>query len=123
MNTFESDFLGDEPFFIGETVLGYEPSKKEIKNMLFLVAYDIRDPKRLRQTAKICENYGLRVECSVFECDLDEKKIHNFWQELKRTIDEEDDAILAYRICRKCIQKIESMGTVIRPCKPTLYFI
>ena len=38
--------------------------------MLHLIAYDIASDKRLRRVARICEDYGIRVEKSVFECDL-----------------------------------------------------
>lgn len=36
----------------------------------FLIAYDISDPKRLRQICKITEGYGERLQYSVFVCDL-----------------------------------------------------
>lgn len=36
----------------------------------YLVAYDIRDPKRLRSVAKVLEAYGSRMQYSVFVCDL-----------------------------------------------------
>lgn len=36
----------------------------------YLVAYDIRDPKRLRLVAKVLEAYGSRLQYSVFICDL-----------------------------------------------------
>jgi CRISPR-associated protein Cas2 len=36
----------------------------------FLVAYDIRDHRRLRRIAGCMEGYGLRVQYSVFVCDL-----------------------------------------------------
>ena len=44
--------------------------------MLFLIAYDVntmtyQGKKRLHMIAKVCCNYGQRVQNSVFECDLD----------------------------------------------------
>lgn len=36
----------------------------------FLIAYDICEPKRLRQVCKIMEAYGERLQYSVFICDL-----------------------------------------------------
>ena len=36
-----------------------------------LVTYDVRDPKRLRQVAKVLESYGSRLQYSVFRCRLD----------------------------------------------------
>jgi CRISPR-associated protein Cas2 len=35
-----------------------------------LIAYDIADPKRLRQVIKVMEGYGERLQYSVFLCDL-----------------------------------------------------
>lgn len=44
--------------------------------MLLLITYDVNvteegGKKRLRTVAKICENYGIRVQNSVFECNVD----------------------------------------------------
>ena len=37
----------------------------------YLVAYDIREDKRLRQVHKTMKGYGWRLQYSVFICDLD----------------------------------------------------
>lgn len=43
----------------------------------YLVAYDIRDDRRLRSVATCMEGYGTRVQYSVFVCDLsDQEAIH-----------------------------------------------
>ena len=44
--------------------------------MLVLITYDVNTSdsagkKRLRRVAKQCVNYGVRVQNSVFECELD----------------------------------------------------
>ncbi|HBM15073.1 MAG TPA: CRISPR-associated endonuclease Cas2 [Lentisphaeria bacterium] len=91
--------------------------------MLYIIAYDIREPKRLRKVAKTCEDYGIRVEYSVFECDFSEEIFREFWDKLKLHVDEDEDSLLAYRICGSCVQKIESSGAVVRPGKPLLYFM
>jgi len=36
----------------------------------YLVAYDIRDDRRLRSVAGCMEGYGTRIQYSVFVCDL-----------------------------------------------------
>lgn len=36
----------------------------------YLVAYDIRDERRLRSIAGCMEGYGTRIQYSVFVCDL-----------------------------------------------------
>lgn len=37
----------------------------------YLVSYDICQPKRLRQVARVLEGFGVRLQYSVFECPLD----------------------------------------------------
>lgn len=44
--------------------------------MMVLVTYDVSfdsddGKRRLRQLAKVCLDYGVRVQYSVFECDVD----------------------------------------------------
>jgi CRISPR-associated protein Cas2 len=42
----------------------------------YLVAYDIRDDRRLRNIAGCMEGYGTRIQYSVFVCDLsDQEKV------------------------------------------------
>ena len=40
----------------------------------YLVAYDIRDDRRLRGIAGCMEGYGTRVQYSVFVCDLSDRE-------------------------------------------------
>lgn len=47
--------------------------------MLVLITYDVNTEtasgkKRLRKVAKECQNYGQRVQNSVFECIMDNAK-------------------------------------------------
>ena len=97
------------------------PAETEFKNMLHLVAYDICSPKRLRLVAKTCLDYGVRVEKSVFECDLDEATFASFWDRLNEIIEPDEDALVAYRICRTCVKDILSAGALYRPIKRIAY--
>ncbi len=89
--------------------------------MLFLVAYDISAPNRLRKVAKICESYGVRVEKSVFECDLPQDVFETFWLKLIDVAEEDEDALVAYRLCKSCIEHVETIG-VMRPEKERLFY-
>jgi CRISPR-associated protein Cas2 len=40
----------------------------------YLVAYDIRDDRRLRNVATCMEGYGERIQYSVFVCDLSDQE-------------------------------------------------
>lgn len=66
--------------------------------MLHLIAYDIGNPRRLRHVAKICADYGIRMEKSVFECDLTNQQMMQFWERLRRVVDEDEDRVFDYRI-------------------------
>ena len=41
----------------------------------YLVAYDIRNPGRLRQICKLMEAHGERLQYSVFICDLNKSEL------------------------------------------------
>lgn len=101
----------------------YDPADKLIKHMLFLVAYDIANARRLRSVAKTCEDFGVRVEYSVFECDLPQERFESLWRELNLLINEEEDSLLAYRVCGECVKKTLSAGSVVRPVKAMLYIL
>ena len=131
-----TDLMADEPFpepvdafnryRIGIMQTAYNPAEQEIKEMLHLIAYDISTldsagQKRLRLVAKTCEDYGVRVEKSVFECDLEEREFSAFWSELNALIDPDSDALVAYRLCRSCVRETLSAGLIARPAPVLVY--
>lgn len=80
--------------------------------MLTLIAYDITDPKRLHKVAKVCEDWGVRVQYSVFECRLEADAFDRFWSELREEIEPVDDRLVAYPVCAKCAREIRCAGTM-----------
>ena len=62
--------------------------------MKCLIAYDISEPRRLRRVAKVLERYGIRIEKSVFTCDLETAKIMKLRQELYECSKREDTIML-----------------------------
>jgi CRISPR-associated protein Cas2 len=93
------------------------------KQMLNIVAYDIADPKRLSHVAKVCEDYGLRVQYSIFECNLTEDEFDTFWLRLLDEIDEKEDRIVAYRVDAKSAQRTMTAGTMVCAEKVVCYLI
>ncbi len=77
--------------------------------MLRLVAYDIVNRKRLRKIAKICEDFGVRIEYSVFESRLDDCGFSEFIERIKATVSH-GDRVVVYPICRSCEGKILALG-------------
>jgi CRISPR-associated protein Cas2 len=61
---------------------------------MYVIAYDITDTKRLRKVAKYCESVGIRVQNSIFECDID--NIEEIKKDLNK-ICKDDDKIFFYK--------------------------
>ena len=60
----------------------------------YLVCYDISDEKRLRRVAEVCSDFGLRLQYSVFECELNESEKVLMEGKLREIIDLEKDQVL-----------------------------
>ena len=100
-----------------------DPAQQEYRHMVHLVAYDICQPRRLRRVARVCEDFGLRIEKSVFECDLSAEYFARFWARLLAEIEPAEDAVVAYRLCGTCVRRIESLGQVYRPGRRLCYIL
>jgi CRISPR-associated protein Cas2 len=101
----------------------YQSSPPGAGEMLTLVAYDIASPRRLARVAKTCEDYGLRVQYSVFECRLDESEFEGLWQALLREIDDQEDRIVAYKIDARCAKETLTAGTMVCSEKVLCYLV
>ncbi len=81
----------------------------------FLVAYDIADPKRLRQVARACQDFGHRKQYSVFFCRLSATDLVRLRSRLYDIIDLDRDQILFIPLCGRCAGAIEALGQPIDP--------
>ncbi len=75
-----------------------------------VVAYDIVDDRRRDRVAKCLKGYGVRVNYSVFECVVKRRAYLEMKKELRELMDEGEDSIRIYRVCRDCMEKAETMG-------------
>lgn len=83
--------------------------------MFVLITYDINTTtkegrKRLRDVAKICQNYGHRVQNSVFECKVDETQFRVVKHQLEKTINHKKDSLRFYRLGKNYDKTVEKMG-------------
>jgi len=101
----------------------YEKSPPGAGEMLTVVAYDITEPKRLARVAKVCEDYGVRVQYSVFECRLDEDEFADFWLKLLEEIDDAEDRMVAYKIDARCARETLTAGTMVCSEKAVCYLV
>lgn len=83
--------------------------------MLVLVTYDVRTDtaegrKRLRRVAKACEDYGQRVQFSVFECDMDPALWTALRARLVGLIDPAHDSLRFYMLGANWRARVEHIG-------------
>lgn len=83
--------------------------------MLVLITYDVNTETtagrtRLRKVAKQCQNYGQRVQNSVFECNVDAVQCRRIKAILEDIIDPEKDSLRFYYLGNHYKNKVEHMG-------------
>lgn len=72
--------------------------------MFILVSYDIGETgdkagaKRLKKVAQACENYGQRVQYSVFECNVSDVEWTKLKLALLKTYDSNKDSLRFYHL-------------------------
>ncbi|MBS1828150.1 MAG: CRISPR-associated endonuclease Cas2 [Acidobacteria bacterium] len=83
--------------------------------MFVLITYDVstvdtKGRKRLRRVAKICEDYGQRVQNSVFECTLDTALWVTVRARLQAEIDPASDSLRYYFLGNNWERRVEHVG-------------
>lgn len=83
--------------------------------MMVLITYDVNTTtpsgqKRLRKVAKHCENYGQRVQNSVFECLIDGAQLKVLKHLLESVIDSESDSLRFYYLGNNWRDQVEHIG-------------
>ena len=87
--------------------------------MMVLVTYDVNTKNkegrsRLRRVAKVCENFGQRVQNSVFECLLSPAEWVAVRSRLQKAADLNEDSLRFYFLGKNWQRRVEHLGA-----KPT----
>ena len=83
--------------------------------MMVLVTYDVAvqtpgGARRLRRVARACEDWGQRVQFSVFECELDPAQWAALRARLLDIIDPGTDSLRFYMLGREWRRQVEHVG-------------
>ena len=83
--------------------------------MDILVTYDVNTEtkagrRRLRKVAKLCKDYGQRVQLSVFECRVSLAQYEALQAKLTATIDPTVDNLRFYRLPAPREESVQSFG-------------
>lgn len=84
--------------------------------MLVLVSYDVATTiedgtRRLRQVAKVCTDYGQRVQYSVFECIVNVSELEVLRNKLLKIVNLETDSLRFYILGNHYKTKVEHYGS------------
>lgn len=83
--------------------------------MMVLVSYDVSTEsaggkRRLRRVARACQDWGQRVQFSVFECDVDPAQWAQLKNRLLKEIDVEADSLRFYFLGANWRRRVEHVG-------------
>ncbi len=83
--------------------------------MLMLITYDVATDtlggkRRLRRVARVCLDYGQRVQYSVFECEVEPAQWVALRDRLIKCIDQSTDSLRFYRLGADGRDRVEHIG-------------
>ncbi|MBQ9443435.1 MAG: CRISPR-associated endonuclease Cas2 [Lachnospiraceae bacterium] len=78
---------------------------------MYVISYDVEKDKIRNKIAKTLEDYGSRVQYSVFECRINQKQCDKLYAKLAKLMaDEEEGNIRIYTVCANCEAKLATIG-------------
>jgi CRISPR-associated protein Cas2 len=83
-----------------------------IEERLYIVTYDISDPRRWRRVFRLMQGYGRWLQLSVFQCRLSARRRAELARRLDAAIHAREDHVLIMDLGRadKVDPRVESLG-------------
>lgn len=78
--------------------------------MNMIVAYDIAHPRRLQRIARIMKDYGLRVQKSIFEVDVNQWQFIQMKQRAEAEMEAAEDGVKFFPLCGRCCDTVITYG-------------
>ncbi len=78
--------------------------------MFILISYDIPADKRRTKLATLLENYGQRVQYSVFECLLTHRQLGELRQRMLPLLELREDSVRFYFLPQDAVAQIQVLG-------------
>lgn len=92
--------------------------------MLIVITYDIPDDRRRTRLAKALEDFGDRVQYSVFEALLQPpEEIEELRVRITREINPDEDSVRIYSLCRNCEGRLFCMGLARKTMLPDTFIL
>lgn len=90
--------------------------------MFILISYDIPHDKRRSKIAKTLENFGKRVQYSVFECQLTDSQLADVRGRLTALVVPNEDSIRFYSLPKDAVTAILILGHGVVTQDPIFYW-
>lgn len=87
---------------------------------LFLAAYDVRSPDRLRDALYAVKGYATGGQKSAYECFLSPGEKAELLTAMKQALDPDEDAFLLLRLDPRAT--VLTLGLAVPPLDPPFYF-
>jgi len=91
--------------------------------MFVVISYDIPDDARRAKVADVLENFGQRVQKSVFECFLDPPRLQRLVGQLRKLLQDDEDNLRVYHLCESCRPQTEAYGLAKPPQPPQVFIV
>ncbi len=84
-----------------------------VRERLYLICYDIREPGRLNRVARFLCKHACRVQYSVFVIEITPARLTSLLAELEELIEPEEDDVRAYPLPSEC--EVAMLGRQLFP--------
>ncbi|MGA7980642.1 MAG: CRISPR-associated endonuclease Cas2 [Chromatiaceae bacterium] len=91
------------------------------KRVLYIAAYDISDPRRLREGLKVLKTYASGRQKSVFECFLTPVERRELLAQVRGVIDVDEDRFFLIRLDPR--GKVRTLGKAVKPEDPPWFYV
>ncbi|MCX8028367.1 MAG: CRISPR-associated endonuclease Cas2 [Thermodesulfovibrionales bacterium] len=88
---------------------------------LYIIAYDITDPKRLNSVRYFLKQYSTGGQKSVYECFLTDGQLKYVESNLRRLIFEPFDRVHIFQLDGR--SRTHTLGRAIQPKNPEFFYI
>ena len=78
--------------------------------MTYFFSYDITDARRRIRISKALERFGIRVQKSIFQCDVSPAKAEEIKTALFDILMKKEDSLLFFPLCKACNDKVILLG-------------
>lgn len=92
-----------------------------MNRQLYIAAYDVSDPTRLRKALEFVRYYACGGQKSVHECYLNRTEHRDLLHGIKKIIDPEKDRFVLVPIASH--SKVHTLGIAVPPSDPNYFYL